>query len=395
MNYVSIRKNLNVVCTLARPGSEIMDAINIDDLYKLARQKSVEGRSALADTVTDLFSSESRVLTARERAIMFDILHTIIRDVEMSVRKRVSAHVAEFSDAPGDLVGLLANDEIEVAYPVLVKSSVIKDSAFVEVIRNRTLEHQLAITIRHEISDVVSDALVEYGDESVVRALLNNKNAKISRVTMETLVEQSRRVNTFREPILRRRDLGEDLAKRMFLWVSAALRKVILGKFDLDQETIDDLLEQAVFEEIEMMQEEGRTREKRTELADSLLENKEATPELLLSILEEGEVSLFVSVFTRMTKLTEKLVMRMLFEPGGEGLAIACKSIALEKVVFSAIFSLSRKARPSLRKTLQRDLRRSLSLYDQMTQKGARKVLRLWQRDTEYLTAIRELEISF
>ena len=372
-----------------------MTAIDIDELFKLARRKSVEGRSALAETVTDLFSSESNVLTARERAIMFDILHTIIRDVEMSVRKRVSAHVAELSDAPADLVGLLANDEIEVAYPVLVKSDVLKDSAFVEVIRNRTLEHQLAITIRHEISEVVSDALVEYGDESVVRALLNNKNANISRVTMETLVEQSRRVNTFREPILRRRDLGVDLAKRMFLWVSAALRQVIIGNFELDQETIDDLLEQAVFEEIEMMEEEGRTSEKRTELADSLLESKEATPDLLLSILEEGEVSLFVSVFTRMTKLSEKLVMRMLFEPGGEGLAIACKSIALEKVVFSSIFSLSRKARPGLRKTLQRDLRRSLGLYDQMTQKAARKVLRLWQRDTEYLSAIRELEVSF
>ena len=61
-----------------------MTAIDIDELFKLARRKSVEGRSALAETVTDLFSSESNVLTARERAIMFDILHTIIRDVEMS-----------------------------------------------------------------------------------------------------------------------------------------------------------------------------------------------------------------------------------------------------------------------------------------------------------------------
>jgi len=104
---------------------------------------------------------------------------------------------------------------------------------------------------------------------------------------------------------------------------------------------------------------------------------------------------MFISVFAGMTKLAEKLVMRMLFEPGGEGLAIACKSIGLDKMIFSSIFSLSRKARPNLRKTLQRDLRRSLGLYDQMSQEAAYKVLRLWQRDTEYLTAIRELEVSF
>ena len=349
----------------------------------------------MAETVSDLFSSESKTLTTRERSLMFDILHSIIRDVEMSVRKRISAHVAERDDAPGGLINLLANDEIEVAYPVLVKTNVIKDNELVEVIRNRTLEHQLAIAIRHEVSEAVSDALVEYGDGSAVRTLLDNRNAKISRITMEALVEQSRRINTFHEPILRRRELGSDLAKRMFLWVSAVLRQTIVDKFELDQETVDDLLEKAVFEEIETVENEGRTPEKREELAASLLKNKEATPELMVAILEQGEVSMFISVFTGMTKLSEKLVMRILFEPGGEGLAIACKSIGLEKVIFSSIFSLSRKARPNLRKTLQRDHRRSLSLYDQMTQQAAQKVLRLWQRDTDYLTAIRELEVSF
>ncbi|MBL6946178.1 MAG: DUF2336 domain-containing protein [Rhodospirillales bacterium] len=368
--------------------------VDIDELYRLARQKSVEGRSALAETVTDLFSGESGVLTSRERALMFDILHSIIRDVEMSVRKRIGAQVAERDDAPGGLVNLLANDDIEVAYPVLVKTNVIKDNELVEVIRNRTLEHQLAIAIREDVSEIVSHALVECGDGTVVRTLLDNKNARISRITMETLVEQSRRVNTFHEPILRRRELGSNLAKRMFLWVSAALRQTIVDKFELDQETVDDLLEQAVFDEIESMETEERNPQKRTELATTLMQNKEATPELLLAILEQGEVSMFVSVFTEMTKLSEKLVMRMLFEPGGEGLAIACKSIGLEKMVFTAIFSLSRKARPNLRETLQRDLRRSLGLYDQMTEEAAKKVLRLWQRNTEYLTAIRELEVS-
>jgi uncharacterized protein (DUF2336 family) len=369
------------------------DTIDFDELLKLARQKSVEGRTALAETVADFFDSESRLLTARERALMYDILHRIIHDVEMAVRKRVAEYISERADVSPDLANLLANDEIEVAYPVLLKSEVLKDTTLIEVVRNRTLEHQLAIAIRHEVSEAVSDALVEYGDESVVKALLNNDNARISEVTMESLVEQSRRIDTFREPILRRAELEPALAKRMFLWVSAALRQMIVQQFNLDPETIDDLLEKAVFEELEANDVAGRPT-KTTELAASLVETKEITPEMLISLLEEGEVSLFVSVFARMTKISDKLVMRILFEPGGEGLSIACKALGLEKVVFSSIFTLSRKARPSLRETLQRDLRRSLGLYDQMTDKSARKVLRLWQRNTDYLSAIRELEIS-
>lgn len=370
------------------------NTLDIQDLYRLARQKSVEGRTALAATVADFFASESQLLTPRERALMFDILHRIIRDVEMSVRKKVAHYVAAAHDATRDLVNLMANDSIEVAYPILLESPVLKDTDLIEVIRNRTLEHQLAIAIRQDVSEEVSNALVEHGDESVIRTLLKNPNARISKATMETLVEESRRVDTFREPILGRRELGPDLAKRMFLWVSAALRKVILEKYDLDPETVDDLLEKAVFEELSSTEADLRKPEKRAELAETLVENQEITPDLLVSILEEGEVALFVSVFRKMTGLKEKLVMRMLFEPGGEGLVIACKAIDLEKVIFTSIFSLSRKARPALRDTLQRDLRRTLGLYDQMTRASARKVLRLWQRNTDYLSAIRELEIA-
>lgn len=370
------------------------NALDIQDLYRLARQKSVEGRTALAATVADFFSAESHVLTPRERALMFDILHRIIRDVEMSVRKKVAQYVGSSGDAPRELVTLMANDGIEVAYPVLLESRVLKDNDLVEVIRNRTLEHQLAIAIRQDVSEEVANALVEHGDESVIRTLLKNPNARISKATMETLVEESRRVDTFREPILERRELGPELAKRMFLWVSAALRKVILDKFELDPETVDDLLEKAVFEELSSTEADIRAPEKRSELASTLVESQEITPELLVSILEEGEVALFVSVFQKMTGIKERLVMRMLFEPGGEGLVIACKAVGLSKVIFTSIFSLSRKARPALRKSMERDLRRTLGLYEQMTQDSARKVLRLWQRNTDYLAAIRELEIA-
>ena len=370
------------------------DNLDIQDLYRLARQKSVEGRTALAATVADLFSSESHVLTPRERSLMFDILHRVIRDVEMSVRRKVSEYIAMTTDAPDELVKLMANDAIEVAYPVLIRSPVLKDGDLIEVIRNRTLEHQLAIAIRQEVSEAVADALVEQGSESVICTLLKNQSARVSKATMEALVEQSRRVDTFREPILGRRELGPDLAKRMFLWVSAALRQVILGKFDIDADTVDNLLEKAVFEELQSAEADLRKPEKRTELAETLVAHQEITPELLVAILEEGEVALFVSVFRKLTGLKEKLVMRILFEPGGEGLAIACRAVGLEKVIFTAIFSLSRKARPNLQSTAQRDLRRTLGLYDQMTEEAARKVLQLWQRNAGYLAAIRELEIS-
>ena len=58
---------------------------------------------------------------------------------------------------------MLANDDIEVAYPILAFNKVLQDADLIEVIRHRTLEHQLVIAIREDVSEAVSDALVRTG----------------------------------------------------------------------------------------------------------------------------------------------------------------------------------------------------------------------------------------
>ena len=101
------------------------------------------------------------------------------------------------------------------------------------------------------MSEAVSDALVETGKEQVVRTLLENPNAAISSLTMEYLVEQSRRIDSFHEPILNRGDLDPSLTQRMFMWVSAALRKYILDTYEMEPDMVDDLLEKAALEAID------------------------------------------------------------------------------------------------------------------------------------------------
>ncbi len=365
-----------------------------DRLFRLAQEKSSENRTELARIIADLFEQKEGTLSDRERSLMFHILRTVVHDVEMSVRKTLSEHLAAADDAPHDLITLLASDEIEVAYPILSRSRVLHDSDLVEVIRHRTLEHQLAIAIRQNVSEEVSGALVEAGDPNVVQTLLNNPNAKISGDTMEYLVEQSKRLDAFQEPLLRRNDLHQDLAQRMFLWVSAALRQHIMENYDLDQETMDELLEKVAFQELDATHASRTVPTKSRRLADDLEDEGLATHEMLLGALREGEVSLFVAMFCRLTDLRETLVMRMLFEPGGEGLAIACKAIGMGKAVFASIFTLSRKARPKAMQGFKREIRAILHLYDQMTEEAAQKVLHKWQRTSVYLAAIRELELG-
>lgn len=371
-----------------------MAVIDTGHLLELARDKSQERRKQLARTITDLFVEQSTELTDRERVLMFDILHKMIHDAEMSVRRTISKQLAEIEDAPRDLINILANDEIEVAFPILRKSPVFQDEDLIEVVQHRTLEHQLAIAVRASVSEDVSDALVKTGNETVITNLLNNQNAKLSLATMEYLIEESKRVDTFHEPILNRNDLEPELAKRMYMWVSAALRHFIIDKYDFDESALDDLLEQTAVREIESLDAAAKAATSKTdELAAELEEEGGDTVKVMIQALREGEVSLFMTMFRRRTRLRDNLVKRIMFEPGGEGLAIACKASGFDIDEFSSIYTLSRKARPASNLNDSRDTQRILEFFDQLTDKDAHQVLDRWHRDVDYLRAIHDVEM--
>ena len=98
-----------------------MPTISRDHLVALAHQNSADSRKALGTNIVDQFAGgEAETVSERERALMLDILHKVVADVEMSVRKRLSESLADAADVPPALIRLLADDEIEVAYPVLM-----------------------------------------------------------------------------------------------------------------------------------------------------------------------------------------------------------------------------------------------------------------------------------
>ena len=367
---------------------------NVESMYlvRLARDRSVAGRKAFADALSDIFVADGTEMTDDERTLMYDILRRVIEDIETAMRAEVSRNLAELPDTPRDLAKILANDEIEVAYPILTLSSVLLDEDLIEVARNRTIEHQVAIAERPDISEMVSDVLVGIGEETVITALLKNPSARIASATLEYVVEESRRVDAYQDPILRRTDLPPALAARMVMWVSAALRQYILDNFDIDEELIDDALETTAMDIINSAPPPASR--KSSELAGVLEREGELSPELLITALRDGEMSLFVALFERMTGLGSELIMDILLEPGGEGLAIACKASGIGKVYFTTIYALVRQTRPGTERQLRREIRAIMDLFDRMSVEAAKDVARRWRRNVGYLAAIRDLKIG-
>jgi uncharacterized protein (DUF2336 family) len=359
-----------------------------EDLIELARDKSKAGRSALVEAVSTLYSGDSQNLTPRDLEIMADIIRHLIREVELDVRQALAARFAEQPDAPEDLIFALANDEIEVAYPILTKSEVLGDNELIEIVRQRTMEHQLAIALRAIVSEEVSNVLVEAGNEKVVTTLIRNQGAEIAENTMEYLVKRSRTIVGYQELLTYRNDLSPRLASELYWTVSAALREHIAANFDIDPDELDAKVEStaqsAIARTSQLSEEHSADRQPR------VTENT-SEAHRLIKLLRSGDIAAFLDSFRVLSGLYLPLVRRVLFEPGGEELAIACKAIGFPKDAFVEILVHFRMGRLGDQRIEQDELPRALEFYESTDAKTAKILLRQWRRDPDCLN----LDLAF
>jgi len=364
----------------------------VEALLRLAHDRSLQGRKRLAAAMGDLFFASNVELSAQERALMTDILRKLIRDSVQPVRRILAEKLASAPNAPREILIELANDDFQVAEAILLKSPALHDTDLIEIIYHRTLQHQLAIAMRRGLSEIVSDALVDSGQADVIRTLLENQDARISQPTMAYLVDQSKTVDSFQEPILRRRDLPPALAKKMYLWVSAALRHHIVRKFPVDVTQLDEMVEAAAHQAMTEGEREQAGTDAPGDVVRRLAEAGQMTPHFMVRCLRQGEIPLFEAAFAELTGLRPTLIRRLLFEPDAEGLAVSCRAIDMDKPTFASIYLLSRRARPSGRVTRPQDLSDLLDWFDRVDPTAARAVLARWRRDPDLLFALKTTE---
>ena len=362
----------------------------LNDLLELARDNSIPSRNQLVERLGDLYCEGSQASSA-ERDLMAEILRDLVRDVEKTVRSKLAHRLAADPNVPAELVSILANDEIEVAHPILVQSHVLGDEELVEIIHHRTIGHHRSIAERDAVSEEVSDALVETGEASVIEILIGNHGATISDDTMVALVEASKKIESYQGPLLDRSDLTPHLARRMYWWVSAALREHIANNLDIDLTELDTKIVGTVTEILGERPAVELPADGLDELARKLSEVHSITPELLIETLREREYSMFEALFARYVGLKKSLVRRFIMEAGGEALAIVCKAANITKADFTSIFLLSRSTRPGEKVVDPNELSRAMAFYDRVAQETARKVVDRWHLDPDYLDALKRV----
>jgi uncharacterized protein (DUF2336 family) len=321
----------------------------IQDLLRIAQTGRGAARATVGNELGEILADVPMALDRAEFEIAADIVRRLIRDIETDIKLRLSERLAETADAPKELVVALANDEITVARPLLTMSAALGDEDLIEIVRQRGAAHRLAIAGREGVSAAVAAALVEAGDSDVMRELLDNRSARIAEATYAYLADLSRERDELQRPLVAREDLPGDVAARLYGWVAADLKRQIRERHPFDAWAIEwaGEMEWAIEEaSVQAAADHAAAYDWGTatdRLADAIQAERLNDPAILVKTLRQGHVSLFEAIFARLAELPIKIGRRVLYQPDGRALAVACRALGMERLHFLALAHLVRR----------------------------------------------------
>jgi uncharacterized protein (DUF2336 family) len=327
-------------------GLTARDMSDMGRLAQLAANPQGTTREEIFLAVASLYRIQGSYLNERERALMQEILRRLARDVEMAIRIALAERLADDTTAPHDLILLLADDRIEVARPVILRSPLITEADMLRMIGECGSGHHEAVASRAHIGEPVTEALVKLGAEPVLSALVRNVTAKISAETFAALIEKSKAIQSLQDPLARRTDLPPELARRMCEWVSEALKTYIAGNYRIEGKKLEHALVHA--EQI-VRSEPAPPKAQPAESAHKLIEKLATSGQLkagfLLRVLHQGQIDLFDLAFARLLGSPLADTRRKFYEMGPKPVALACRAVGIDRCVFATVFNLSRQAR--------------------------------------------------
>jgi uncharacterized protein (DUF2336 family) len=372
------------------------DSTQLQGLLILAQDKRPDARALLATRMGDMIlGTDLGAMSARERELAEEILQRLLHQLEMPIRRSLAERLAREDSAPRHLIVQLANDRIEVAWPVLLHSDLLDDVELLSVIRSRTVQHRLAIARREAISEPVSDALVRPGEQDVVRAVLENRGAAIAFATFETLVENSQADGDLQEFLVRREDLSPRLVGRMYAWVSAALRRYIVENFEVDHFVLDHAISEALAEVMADPRRTAAINGTLQRIRFAVDRNEVQDLMMLLPLVKVGERSLFEALFAKFAGISVATARRCLTEAGGRALAVACRGCHIDKALFTEFFiALRQLGEESGAKVDPGELFEVLSFFDLVDVATAEARLAAWRRGETRGALIDDIRIA-
>lgn len=197
----------------------------IPELEDALASRNATKRLKALTLITDLFVAGSSRYTGDQVALFDDVFVSLASGIEAKARVKLSRRLATIANAPKKAIRSLAfDDAIAVAAPVLMQSTQLDESDLVANASTKSQDHLHAISQRAELSEAVTDVLVERGDRRVVHTVAKNTGARFSDTGFETLVTRSHGDDMLARYVGSRKDMPRHHFLKLLESASASVR---------------------------------------------------------------------------------------------------------------------------------------------------------------------------
>ncbi len=313
----------------------------LDRLSKIASVKSSDSRRELMGEIADL---DSENYNDRELFLFGEILTELLHNVELETKVQLSETIAPIDSIPHDLAMLLANEEAEVAAPILAQSSVLTDKDLVEIARTKSTEHRIAISRRNTLTQTVTNALIDELEPPVLLAVCNNKGAEISNKGFGILADSAAGDDNLCESLSHRADMPMEILSRVIPLMSteAQARIMEIAEYQGDS-AIESLIEKAR----RLSKEKNKNSRSEIVHSHSLLEEiQSGTMELepVIELLCSENRPLDIGyVLSGLTNVPQKQIVNALLKKNGKAIIVLCRALDFSQRAFSSIAAFRTK----------------------------------------------------
>lgn len=349
-------------------------------VYDLARDDDPLARAELTSAVAELLENHVH-LNNREQELLSDVLIGLMRQAEADLRSALAERLSVIESAPLRLILNLANDDIEIARPILSRSVVLSDLDLIYIVKSRGPTHWQAIASRAQLSPHIIDVLADRKDKGTAIALSENDRIQLTAHALEVLSGMARENEEVAKPLLMRSELPEAIVRRLYDHVGQDLRHYIRDYYGIFSGEVASAIDEIMLEFTSSDHEDRFMPNDKVLLAARQYAAKgKLTLSAMMQTLKRGQITSFIAMFAVYTGIPAHTIHDYLRQSCGKGMAVICRAQGIQKNDFAMIFLLTNRMRSEHRIISQADMMDVIAYFDKIRPEVA---LRLIKNKTE------------
>jgi Uncharacterised protein conserved in bacteria (DUF2336) len=331
---------------------------------------------SLIRNMAHLFSHVAGRCDDEQVAQYDEVLCQLADLVETEARVYVAQLFAPLERAPGTVVLKLANDDIEVAQPLLEFSNVLSDDDLIDIVGSKTEEHRVAIAGRKMVADRVGGAIVDHGQSESITKLVGNANADIGSGMLSKLVNRAGQDRSLASVLRARKDIDWKAVNAEVGEASRALaRKVV----KTEAKTSDPILSQAQAVAFNRIRNRAGFDATEWKIAwnqvKALSDRKRLDPNSLERFARFGYGHHVAASLTVLLNVKPEIVVKWLASQDYVAMTVAARALGLSPSLFEGVVSTV----PWRNAITKPDLENVRTRFEALSAEEAKAIFELWR----------------